>query len=230
MTRLLVHVEGETEEGFVNNVLAPHLYDRGFTGVSARLLGNVRQRSHRGGVRAWNAVRRDIVNHLREDPACIATTMVDYYGMPKDGSRAWPGRSQAAGRPFREKAATVQNALSEEVSQEMGSSFNQERFIPYVVMHEFEALLFSDCEGFSQGIGQPDLAQSFQAIRDEFDSPEEIDDSPVTAPSKRIEELVPGYPKPLFGNLAAMEIGIVAMRNACPHFRNWLNRLETFSR
>lgn len=230
MTRLLVHVEGETEEGFVNNVLAPHLYERGFTGVNARLLGNVRQRSHRGGVRAWNSVRKDIVNHIREDPTCIATTMVDYYGMPLDGSSAWPGRSQAATLPFPDKAATVQNAMSEDVSREMSSSFNQKRFIPYVVMHEFEALLFSDCDRFGRGIGQPDLAQAFQAIRDEFNSPEEIDDSPITAPSKRIEALVPGYQKPLLGNLAALEIGIVAMRNACPQFRNWLNRLEDLSR
>ncbi len=156
--------------------------------------------------------------------------MVDYYGMPLDGSSAWPGRSQAATLPFPDKAATVQNAMSEDVSREMSSSFNQKRFIPYVVMHEFEALLFSDCDRFGRGIGQPDLAQAFQAIRDEFNSPEEIDDSPITAPSKRIEALVPGYQKPLLGNLAALEIGIVAMRNACPQFRNWLNRLEDLSR
>ena len=230
MTRLLVHVEGLTEERFVNDLLAPHLYKRGFTVVSARLLGNARQRGHhRGGIRAWNTVRKDIVYRLREDSACIATTMVDYYGMPKDGARAWPGRSQATGLPFPKRAETVQGALSEDVSREMGSGFNPKRFIPYVVMHEFEALLFSDCDGFSRGVGQPDLAQAFQAIRDEFNSPEEIDDSPVTAPSKRIETLVPRYQKPLLGNLAALEIGLEAMRIACPQFRIWLNRLESLS-
>ena len=128
------------------------------------------------------------------------------------------------------KAETVQNAMSEDVSREMSSSFNPKRFIPYVVMHEFEALLFSDCDKFSRGIGQPDLAQAFQSIRDEFNSPEEIDDSPITAPSKRIETLVPGYQKPLLGNLAALEIGFEAMRIACPQFRTWLNRLESLSR
>lgn len=62
MTRLLIHVEGETEETFVNEVLGPHLYGCGYTQVSARLLGNARQRHRRGGIRAWHAVREDILN------------------------------------------------------------------------------------------------------------------------------------------------------------------------
>ena len=99
-------------------------------------------------------------------------------------------------------------------------------FIPYVVMHEFEALLFSDCDGFALGVGQPDLASSFQAIRDRYESPEAIDDSPHTAPSKRIERILPAYQKPLLGNLAALQIGLPAMRAACPGFRRWLERLE----
>ena len=34
--RLLVHVEGVTEETFVNNVLGPHLMEAGYTSVGAR--------------------------------------------------------------------------------------------------------------------------------------------------------------------------------------------------
>ena len=81
MTRLLVHVEGQTEERFVNEVLAPYLYQRGFLSVGARRLGNPRQRSRRGGIVPWRAARRDIVAHLKEDRGSFATTMVDYYGM-----------------------------------------------------------------------------------------------------------------------------------------------------
>ena len=93
------------------------------------------------------------------------------------------------------------------------------------MLHEFEALLFSDCRKFAHGINQPDLASKFQKICDDFLTPEAIDDSPETAPSKRIEALVPGYEKPLFGTVAALEIGLPAMRDACPHFNDWLNRL-----
>ena len=108
----------------------------------------------------------------------------------------------------------------------MGEGFNQDRFVPFVVMHEFEGLLFSDCDKFSRGIGRPGLASDFQAIRNQFSTPEEINDSPHKAPSKRVEGLVQGYEKPLLGALAVLEIGLNAIRAECPHFRNWLSRLE----
>jgi hypothetical protein len=229
MPRLLVHVEGETEETFVNEVLAPHLRGRGYAQVSARMLGNARQRHHRGGIKGWDSARTDILTHLKEDPGCLVTTMVDYYGLPQVGERAWPGREAAGQLPFSQKAATVQAALLANISGEMGDTFNRRRFIPYVVMHEFEGLLFSDCARFAQGIGYPDLVTKFQAIRDRFDSPEAINDSPLTAPSKRVEALVPRYSKPLLGTLAAIEIGFENIRDQCPNFRSWVDHLEALT-
>ena len=226
MTRLLIHVEGQTEETFVNEVLGPHLSGYGYFTVSARLMGNARQRSRRGGVKPWPTARKEIVRHLRGDPGCIASTMVDYYGLPQSGQRAWPGRAAASQLAFPSRASTIEELLLAEVCKCMGSSFNPDRFVPYVMMHEFEAMLFSDCEAFARGIGSPDLAPSLQAIRDEFCSPEEIDDSPVTAPSKRIAPLIPGYQKPTQGTLAIQEIGLDTIRAQCPHFREWLERLE----
>jgi Domain of unknown function (DUF4276) len=96
------------------------------------------------------------------------------------------------------------------------------------MMHEFEGLLFSDCERFGRGIGRSDLAAGFQAIREQFDTPEEINDSPETAPSKRVIELVPNYDKPLMGTLAVLEIGIDTIRRECPHFNQWLTRMEAW--
>jgi hypothetical protein len=227
MARLLIHVEGETEETFVNEVLAVHLYAKGYEKISARLMGDSRQRDRRGGIRGWNSARGDILRHLKEDAGTVVTTMVDYYGLPQTGSKAWPGRAKAATLTFEKKAETVEDALLTDVCQEMGRNFNARRFIPYVMMHEFEGLLFSDCERFASGIGQPDLAWKFQAIRDQFTSPEEIDDSPITAPSKRVQALVPSYEKPLLGTLAMIEIGLDKIRAECPHFRRWIERLET---
>lgn len=226
MIRLLIHVEGETEETFVNEVLRGHLMVRGYTSVSARLLGNARQRDRRGGIRSWESARRDILSHLRGDPACIASTMVDYYAMPHSGPRAWPGRAQASGLSSPESAEVVESALVTDVTDQMGPSFDRGRFVPFVTMHEFEALLFSDCQRFGRGIGREDLIPALDAIRRGFATPEEIDDSPIAAPSKRVEALVDGYQKPLLGTLAALEVGLDAMRAECPHFRAWLNRLE----
>ena len=90
--------------------------------------------------------------------------------------------------------------------------------MPYIVMHEFEGLLFSDPDGFGLGIGRSDLSPKLRAIRNAFGTPEEINDSPDTAPSKRVEVLMPGYQKPLNGVQAAQEVGLDAIRGECPLF------------
>ena len=104
--------------------------------------------------------------------------MVDYYGLP----HTWPGRSDAPSRAFPERASSVERELLADVSARMGSSFDSRRFVPYVVMHEFEGLLFSDPTGFGRGIGRSDLSPEFSTIRDAFDTPQEINDSPALRP------------------------------------------------
>jgi hypothetical protein len=227
MARLLVHVEGQTEEDFVNEVLRDYLVNAGFDSVGARIMGNARLRRRRGGIRPWRPVRKDIINHLRQDRGCIATTMVDFYGLPQEGQGAWPGRADASDLEPHRKASCVEKALLQSLVGKMGNDFDPKRFVPFVVMHEFEGLLFSDCGAFAQGIGQANLESKFKKIRDQFDTPEDINDSPTTAPSKRVEELVPGYEKPLFGALAALEIGLARIRSECPHFDSWLSQLES---
>ena len=217
--RLLAHVEGETEESFVNDVLRPHLLTLGYSSVSARLLGNARARLRRGGIRSWDVVRGDIVRHLAGDQGCIATCMVDYYALPS----SWPGRSDAILLPISQRGSYVQQAILGDLA---GRSPYGARFEPFVIMHEFEALLFSDCERFARGVGHPEKAAALAGVRALFQNPEEINDSAATAPSKRLVALIPGYIKPIFGVLAALEIGLASMRRECPHFADWLGRLE----
>ena len=149
--------------------------------------------------------------------------MVDYYGMDP----TWPGYAEAreGDKTLSERAATIENALLNDVGNAL-TNFNPERFVPYVVMHEFEGLLFSDPDRFARGIEYPDLSREFQTIRDMFPTPEDIDDSPETAPSKRVEALVRNYRKPLMGVHAAQEIGLDTIRKECPLFNGWIERLE----
>ena len=226
MTRLLVHVEGQTEETFVNEVLSEYLLLRGYTSVSARVVGNARLRERRGGIKAWSAVREDIARHLQGDVGCISTTMVDYYALPATGPKAWPGRAVANTLPHAQKADAVESQIAQDISTVLEVPLHQLRFIQFVVMHEFEALLFSDCQAFATAVSRDDLKDALQEIRDQFGSPEEINDSPQTAPSKRIERLIPGYEKPLLGTLAALEIGLHRMQLECPRFAIWLGKLE----
>ena len=225
MARLLVHVEGQTEETFVNEVLGEHLRMVGYLDARARLAGNPRKQ--RGGIRPWQGIKRDILRHLKDDRTAINAIIVDYYGMPQD----WPGRREApAMNSTSGKAEHVEAALLEDLDEEMGSGFDARRFLPLVMIDEFEALLFSDPDRFAREIGKTSLSTSFRAIREEFKCPEDINDSAETAPSKRIARLFPGYEKPLFGVLAAMGIGLATIRHECPHFNDWLERLEALSR
>ena len=83
--RLLVHVEGHTEEAFVNKVLSQELYKSGYVSVRTRLMGKSRRRSGRRGIISWSQARRKIVHHLKEDKSTVSTTMVDYFGLPQSG-------------------------------------------------------------------------------------------------------------------------------------------------
>ena len=226
MTRLRIHCEGLTEKNFVDEVLGPHLYSIGYTEVSARVMGEQRERTRRGGIRSWEEARRAIINHLNKDSGLTVTTMVDYYGLPSSGPRNWPGRAEAVRLPLPDRAVHVENAIRSDVASSMGDGFDPARFVPYVMMHEFEAMLFSHCQRFAEAIGHPELAGSFQEIRDYFTTPEEINDSPVTAPSKRIENLAPNYQKPVDGTAAVSAIGLTTIGQECPHFGQWLELLE----
>ena len=226
MNRLLIHVEGQTEEGFVNTVLAEALHRAGYVSVGARILGSARPRSARGGARGWASVRRAIMRHLRGDRECVVATLVDYYGLPRHGQDAWPGRALAPTKAFSERPTRVERAVAHDIASAMGSGFDRRRFIPGVLMHEFEALLFSDCATLADIVGLSELAAVFQDIRDQFETPEHIDDAPTSAPSKRILAIVPEYRKTVDGIRAAERIGLDKMRAACSHCNQWVASLE----
>ena len=115
MPRLLIHVEGETEETFVNRLLSAHLYGCGYSFIAARLLGNQGSRARRGGIRNWEASLRDIVRHLKEDRKLTTSLIVDFYGMPND----WPGRRDAEKlSAATEKASCIEQKLVEAVKVE----------------------------------------------------------------------------------------------------------------
>jgi Domain of unknown function (DUF4276) len=228
MARLRVLAEGQTEETFVNDVLAPHLYGKGYLSVTAKLMGNSRNRNHRGGIQNWPSIRDEILKDLKNDKSLYVSVMVDYYALPGSDNqvKAWPGRSDANNLPLDEKAPHIEDCLKAEIAEALEGDRGNKRFFPYVMMHEFEALLFSDCQGFAEGMGRADLYRELQAIRDQFPSPEAINDSPQTHPSKRVELLMPTYKKPLHGNEAVLNIGLVTIRKECPGFHRWLEQLD----
>lgn len=203
MIRLAVSVEGQTEEAFVKKVLGPHL---GSCGVYAFPI-LVRPR---GGNVTLDRLANDMVRNYGNFDR--VTSLVDFYGFGGKGEQT-----------VDELETSIANAIAVQVH----TNWNTSRVIPYVQMHEFEALLFSEVASFSMLIGVTNpIIRQLRGIRGEFASPEEIDDRPQTAPSKRIAALIPRYRKVIDGPDLADEIGLAAIRGACPRFDGWVRRLE----
>ena len=107
MNRVIAVVEGQTEQTFVRDVLAPWL---GWKGVilSGRLVGKP---GHKGGATSFTRTRNDILNLLKQESNTYVTTMFDFYGMPE----TWPGMSRARSLAHHEKAPFVEQAIKQDV-------------------------------------------------------------------------------------------------------------------
>ncbi|HEX3681332.1 MAG TPA: DUF4276 family protein [Bryobacteraceae bacterium] len=216
MRRIYVVVEGQSEESFITNVLAESLAPRGIS-LTARLIGKGR---HKGGRPIYARLKPDVISQLKQDRNAYCSTMLDFYGLGQD----FPGKPLPSNLSSLEKGERIEKAVKEDISRQLLDA--ELRFIPYVQLHEYEGLLFSDPGGFARAIKKLELATQFQKVRDEFPTPEDINERPDTAPSKRVRQIYRPYQKVIEGTLAAREVGIDAMRRECPHFRNWLERLE----
>lgn len=218
MVRVHVICEGQTEEIFVNEVLARGLRERAIHLLPA-LVGKP---GHKGGALTSQRLVVDIRTRLLGDTTAYCTTLFDYYRLPK----GFPGREEALReQSTRDKARCICSGLTDFLGQSLGEDAVR-RFVPYVQMHEFEGILFSSPVALATGICQPQLVSGLQNIRKLFVTPEDINDGAETAPSKRISKLYPAYDKPLYGSLAAMEMGLDVIRKECPLFNEWVSTLE----
>ncbi|MGY2896459.1 DUF4276 family protein [Deinococcus sp. UYEF24] len=217
--RVNVVVEGQTEEDFVNRLLAPHLGTLGIY-LSARRVETSRQGAtfFRGGVTSFGRAHRDIRTWLSQERGAYVTTFFDLYGLPKD----FPGyAASATASTGADRAALLEQSLA--------NSIDSERFIPYIQPYEFEALLYSDLATLDdalQLLSPVSQLMALKAMMAAVSSPEDLNDSPNTAPSKRLLRLYPSYDKRVFGSLVTEATGLPIIRHACPHFHSWLARLE----
>ena len=215
-----VHVicEGQTEEMFVNLVLQPH-FDRHRIEVLPKLIGSY---GHQGGNVGYKRILTDVRLLLNVDPKAYVTTFIDFYGIYAN----FPGVPEAkALHSARERHDEVVSAMYAQLVDDLGED-KAARVVPYIQMHEFEGLLFSSPQGMAEGILQPHLWKRFDKILFQFETPEDINDSIETAPSKRVQRIFRGYQKVLHGSIIARRIGLDCIREACPLFDEWLYRLE----
>ncbi|MDR1461823.1 MAG: DUF4276 family protein [Azoarcus sp.] len=216
MTRLLMLVEGYTEEIFVKRTLAAHLarygvYVKPIVLWTKRLPGGS---GYRGGVSNWKQIRENLLNLMRDGDAWVST-LLDFYGLPED----FPGLQESSdvGDP-QAKVAALQSRFAAEL--------NHQRFIPFLVLHEFEALLFSAPDTVGAHFDKANLADRLRNAVQEAGEPERINHGAATHPKARLHDLVEGYKETSDGPTLLEKIGLPAVRAACPHFDGWLTRLE----
>ena len=212
--------EGKTERRFVNELLAPYMADKGVY-LMASILGGTGRKG--GDVRFSRAIR-DIGGYLKQRGDTKISMLVDYYGIGTD----WPGYAKSKKeKDHTRKAAVMNQATADEVQRLFPERNRHERFIPYVSMHEIEALYFSDptCIAKHLNVKQKNV----DAILRACEEPEKINDQAASAPSKRLEKLSVDFSKASVGIEIALEIGIPTMRKECPLFDDWLKRLEALT-
>ena len=216
MKRIIVVCEGETEVEFCKRLLAPHFHPKEVF-IKPTLIEKTM-----GGMIGWHGIKKQVIDHIKKDKATLVTTLIDYYGIEENHQfPKWNEAMQIVNKyarmDFLEKAMaeTIEDAL-------------RYKFLPYLQLHEFEALLFSDLQAFydtfskDELVGEQELLKTFH----HFENPELINDKRATSPSHRLTENISGYNKVVYGNILAEKIGLENIRRKCKRFDNWLQKIE----
>lgn len=216
MRGIYILVEGVTEEEFVEKVLAPYLIKYEIYDVRPILMQT--SPGFKGGDVKYVRYKNNAERLLHSEKDVVVTSLIDFFRLQSD----FPNYSQ--GLTMFDKVERV-----EFLENEILKDTNHPRFIPYIQLHEFEGLLFSDIEAFNiLPELSPDQQKKLKQIVDEYPNPELINDKPETAPSKRLKQIIPTYKKTLHGPYLAEEIGMEQILKQCPRFAVWVNKLILF--
>jgi hypothetical protein len=230
---VFVIVEGQTENAVLQRLLWPYFSPRNID-IHFPI---VKTGAGRGGVKylTFPDFTDQIQRHLRDKRKPYVTTFFDYYGLPTSHRKGWQFIEEAKQRKNEigvdSVLANIQAGIKTRVIADLDLENIENRFLPYVQLHELEALFFSDPQVMADAFGKPELASDFNAIVAACRACELINDSPDTAPSKRIEDLFPGYKKGrsdlAHGPRIVQRLPLGTIRAACPRFSHWISSIES---
>jgi hypothetical protein len=225
MKNLQIIVEGSSEETFVNDVMVKHFAQlKIFVSVRKIKTGwdRLNNKPAKGGLLKYIKFRNDVLRWIQSDRGranTYYTSFIDLYAFPKDSESPYSIQIQNITDHY-QRITALENAISKDI--------NHPNFIPYVQLHEFEALLLVDPDRLITMY--PDKQIGINRLKKDIGNtnPEEINESPQTAPSKRIMQHLPDYEgqKAQVGPLVAEEIGMNILRHKCKHFNDWITKLE----
>lgn len=216
MKRLVVIAEGETEESFVNKILTPYFNSQGIYNY----IQCFKTKHSKGGLSKYSYIKNDIIQTIYETDV-VVTTLLDFYRLPSD----FPGYIQNNTLPHNLWVEHIENQTKKDIESRKGQRFDN--FIPYIQLHEFEALIFSSVAGVEALFEKSEIDYiGFQDIVTKHPNPEDINNNPNTAPSVRLKKLIPGYDKVVYGVELIKEIGMDTILSKCPRFRKWIEKLK----
>ncbi len=217
MKRLVIVVEGETEEGFVNNVMKPYFCSLGIYNY----IQCFKIKHSNGGLSKYSYIKQDIINTIYETDV-VVTTMIDFYRIPSN----FPGFQQLEANAMHEEQVDIlETKMKEDIEQTQNQKFDN--LIPYIQLHEFEALIFSSIKGIDALFDRVEVDyRGLQTVIDTHPNPEGINNGPNTAPSVRLKKLIPGYDKVVYGVDIIKETGIDVVISKCPRFKEWIEKLK----
>lgn len=212
MKRIYIVVEGQTEQEFVNEVLRPYFNKFEIYNVTPLLLRT--SRIGRGGFVNYQHMKNTIMPQLKSMANdLIITSLVDFFRIPNN-------------IPNYEKCMALSNKIDRinSLEQAINDDIDDDRFFSYIQLHEFEALIFANNNGFEKYCSDNVISETNKIIQS-YDNPENINSTPEGAPSKRILSVFHSYDKVNDGNILALEVGINEMLNKCPRFNLWINKI-----
>ena len=216
MKRLVIIAEGETEESFVNNILCPFFCSKG---IYNSIQCFKTKHSH-GGMSKYSYIKKDILNIIYEKDV-VVSMMIDFYRLPS----GFPGFNDLKATQTHQEQA---NLLETRIKKDLEDSQNQlfDNFIPYIQLHEFEALVFASISGIDSLFERSEIDYNgLMNVIQQYPNPEDINNHPDTAPSVRLKKLISGYNKVLHGIDIINTVGMAELLEKCPRFKTWIESM-----
>lgn len=222
MKRLIIICEGPTERDFCKTVLYPYFQSNNIY-IQTPII-----KKSKGGIIHWESLKTEVETHLKQNPSTYVTTFFDYYGiLPRHKFPSWNEAMQENNKS--QRMTLLEDAMKAQIHNDLSSYF-----IPYIQLHEFESLLFSEKQVFDDNF-EPSEFDDYELLEETFrifKSPEDINDGKTSAPSKRLEKILKNYnsdsrnQKVILGTLLAEEIGLATIRKKCNRFNEWIIKIK----
>jgi hypothetical protein len=208
--------EGPTEQAFAKtNLLIPFI-SKGIH-LQTPLI-----KASRGGIVKWSRLKDQIETHLKSEPGAYITTFIDYYGLyAKYQFPGWDASHSIVDK--NQRMDSLEQAMLLDIDPD-----HRNRFIPYLQLHEFEGLLFNDIRVIYSQIPPADIVgrEELESTFAQFSNPEMINNNRDTSPSHRLQRIIRGYNKVVYGDIISEAIGVDRIRAKSPRFNQWIIKLE----